>query len=105
MTGRTRNAVLRPRDVLEVAVQDGGRLGLQDGEHVRVESRHGAAVLPVELSERLPAGEVFATFHTATAFVNRLTGGGMDPTTHTPEYKRTAVRIRREPGTSGRKNG
>ena len=94
MTGRTANAVLRPRDVLEVSVEDGERLGLRDGEHVRVESRHGTAVLPVELSERLPTGEVFATFHTAETFVNRLTGEGMDPTTHTPEYKRTAVRIR-----------
>ena len=40
-------------------------------------------------------GEVFATFHTAEAFVNRVTGSGMDPTTHTPEYKRTAIRIAR----------
>ena len=41
------------------------------------------------------AGELFATFHTAAAFVNHLTGEGMDPTSHTPEYKRTAVRLRR----------
>jgi formate dehydrogenase major subunit len=102
MTGRTPNAVLRPRDVLELAVADGERLGLSDGEQVRIESRHGAVVLPVELSTRVPSGEVFATFHTADAFVNRLTGAGMDPSTHTPEYKRTAVRVRREARTTMR---
>jgi len=96
MTGRTANAALRPRDVLEVSVADGERLGVRDGEPVRVESRHGVAVLPVALSERVPAGALFTTFHTAEAFVNRLTGAGLDAATHTPEYKRTAVRIRRE---------
>ena len=93
MTGRTENAVLRPRDVLEVSLEDGGRLGIATGDRVRVESRHGATVLPVELTARLRAGDVFATFHTPEAFVNRLTGTGLDPTTHTPEYKRTAVRL------------
>jgi formate dehydrogenase major subunit len=53
-------------------------------------------VLPVEVTDRVPAGEFFTTFHTAEAFVNRLTGEGTDSITHTPEYKRTAVRIRRE---------
>jgi formate dehydrogenase major subunit len=96
MTGRTPNTVLRPHDVLEVAVADWERLGLREGEDVQVESRHGAVVLPVERSTRVRDGELFATFHTAEAFVNRVTGGGMDPTTHTPEYKRTAVRLRRE---------
>jgi formate dehydrogenase major subunit len=95
MTGRTDNLVLRPRDVLEVAPRDGARLGLRDGEIVRVESRHGHADLPVQLREEIREGEVFTTFHSAAAFVNRLIGGGLDPITHTPEYKRTAVRISR----------
>jgi formate dehydrogenase major subunit len=75
---------------------------LRDGERVRIESRHGATVLPVALRGGVRRGEVFATFHTAQAFVNRLTGLGLDPSTHTPEFKRTAVRIRkvRETGRS-----
>jgi formate dehydrogenase major subunit len=105
MTGRTPNAVLRPRDVLEVSVEDAEQLGLRDGDHVRVESHHGAVVLPVVLTERLPPGELFATFHTADAQLNRLTGEGMDPTTHTPEYKRTAVRIRPETRQTGGERG
>jgi formate dehydrogenase major subunit len=42
-------------------------------------------------------GEVFATFHSPESFVNRLTGPARDPITHTPEFKRTAVRLRRSP--------
>jgi formate dehydrogenase major subunit len=97
MTARTDNAVLRPRDTLEVSPHDGERLGLRDGDWVRVESRHGEAALPVELQARVRPGELFTTFHTAEAFVNRLTGDGRDPTTHTPEYKRTAVRLSKRP--------
>jgi formate dehydrogenase major subunit len=38
---------------------------------------------------------VFATFHTAETFLNRVTGNGRDPVTHTPEYKVTAVQVTR----------
>jgi formate dehydrogenase major subunit len=38
-------------------------------------------------------GELFATFHTTDAFVNRFTGTGRDSVVHTPEYKIVAVRI------------
>jgi formate dehydrogenase major subunit len=39
-------------------------------------------------------GQVFSVFHNVGAEVNRVTGQGRDPVTHTPEYKVTAVRIR-----------
>jgi formate dehydrogenase major subunit len=95
MTARTDNLVLRPRDVLEMAPEDGRRLGLRDGDVVRVASRHGQTELPVQLRDEIPEGELFATFHSAAAFVNRVLGDGLDAITHTPEYKRTAVRITR----------
>jgi formate dehydrogenase major subunit len=93
MTARTPNAILRPEDTLDISPQDCARLGLQRGERVRVQSRHGEVVLPVEVSGGLRPGELFTTFHGTGAFVNRVTGAGRDRTTHTPEYKRTAVRI------------
>jgi predicted molibdopterin-dependent oxidoreductase YjgC len=36
---------------------------------------------------------LFATFHTAHAFLNRLTGPARDSIVLTPEYKVVAVRI------------
>jgi len=93
MTGRTGHAVLRPRDTLDVSPEDVRRLLLVEGDRVRLESRHGEATLPVHVEPAMRPGELFATFHTAEVFLNRLTGTAVDPITHTPEYKRTAVRL------------
>ncbi len=93
MTGRTLNSLLHPRDVLSISSKDASVLGLADGEQVRVRSRHGEAILPVHLDPAVRAGELFATFHTAEAFLNRVTGPHRDRYTNTPAYKVTAVRI------------
>jgi len=99
MTGRTLNVALHPRDVLSICGDDALRLGLQDGERVRVRSRQGEALLPVHLDPAMSAGELFATFHTAETFLNRLTGPHRDSHTHTPEFKVTAVRVEKAPST------
>ena len=44
------------------------------------------------------AGELFATFHTAEAALNRLTSPGRDKQTMTPEYKVVAVRVEKMEG-------
>jgi formate dehydrogenase major subunit len=95
MTARTGNADLRPRDVLDVSPSDAARLAIGEGDPVEVESRHGKTTLPAHVDASVRPGELFATFHTPSTFVNRVTGGGQDSITHTPEYKRTAVRIQR----------
>jgi len=38
-------------------------------------------------------GELFATFHTAEVFLNRVTSSYRDRQTHPPEYKVAAVQI------------
>jgi formate dehydrogenase major subunit len=93
MTDRTPNHELRPADVLEVSPSDAEWLGLREGDAVRVISRWGATVLPIGIRTRVQAGQVFATFHTARAFVNGVTSPLRDPATGTPEYKVTAVRL------------
>jgi formate dehydrogenase major subunit len=95
MTMRTRNRVLRPTDRLDMAPEDAGRMGIGEGERVRVKSRYGEAELPCHVDDRLAAGEVFATFSDPTSLLNRVTGTGRDVHTETPEYKVTAVRIER----------
>jgi formate dehydrogenase major subunit len=95
MTARTGNAVLRPSDVLDISPPDAARLALADGDVVEIESRYGRARLPTHIDATVRPGELFATFHTPAAFVNRVTGDGHDPITHTPEYKRTTVRLHR----------
>lgn len=93
MTRRTSARLFPPGDVLDVSPADAARLGLAAGQRVTVQSRYGSATLPVAIDDDLRDGEVFATFHTASVFLNRVTGPHRDRTTHTPEYKVVAVRI------------
>jgi formate dehydrogenase major subunit len=95
MTRRSITDRFRPRDTLELHADDAARLGVDDGDLVTVTSRHGSAALPVEFSERVLPGTVFATFNEPASGVNRLTGPSRDPATNTPAYKRTAVCIHR----------
>jgi formate dehydrogenase major subunit len=97
MTMRTPDAVLRPGDTLDISPSDAERLGLRAGERVNVRSAHGGTVLPVRIDPRLKPGELFATFHTAQVFLNRLTGPGRDRVAMTPEYKVVAVTVEELP--------
>ncbi len=96
MTMRTANAQLRPTDTLDISANDAERLQLNDGEYVRVRSRYGKTMLPIRVSSAVRPNELFATFHTAEVFLNRLTSPYRDRYVKTPEYKVTAVRIEKE---------
>jgi formate dehydrogenase major subunit len=95
MTGRSENVRMQAGDVVEISLADARRLDLLDGELVRMRSRHGDVTLPVAISDRVRSGELFATFHTAAVFLNRLVGPYRDTFTHTPEYKVIAVKLER----------
>jgi formate dehydrogenase major subunit len=92
MTARTGNQVLRPADTLDIGPADARATGVAAGDSVRVTSRYGSTILPVRITDSVPSGVLFATFHTAEAFVNRVTSNVEDPV-GTPEYKVTAVRV------------
>jgi formate dehydrogenase major subunit len=104
MTDRTKNLELRPVDTLDLHPEDAGRLGIADGDELRIVSAWGEARLPARRDPRVRLGEVFATFHTPEAHVNRLLGPHRDNKVNTPAYKRTAVRLERlgPPGASGK---
>jgi formate dehydrogenase major subunit len=93
MTLRTANTLLRPHDCLVISAEDAGRLGLSNGQRVRVRSRYGEAILPIKIEDSVRPGELFATFHTPGVFLNYVTSPHRDKYVSTPEYKVTAVRI------------
>lgn len=95
MTMRTDNVDLRPTDTLDISPKDAERIQVQTGSIVTVRSRYGTATMPVRVTGAVREGEVFATFHTTTAFMNRVTGPHRDSVTSTPEYKVTAVTIQK----------
>jgi formate dehydrogenase major subunit len=93
MTMRTLNRKLRPTDFLEISPADADHLQLQKGNRVMVQSRYGSALLPIRITRRVKPGELFATFHDAAVFLNRVTSPRRDRYVKSPEYKVTAVRI------------
>lgn len=95
MTMRTRNKKLRPTDFLEMSPADAEKLQLRKGETVLVQSRYGSASLPVRITRRVKPRELFATFHDAAVFLNRVTSPHRDRYVKSPEYKVTAVKLER----------
>ncbi len=95
MTRRTPQAVLTERDLLTLHPEDAARLGIGDGDRVRIESRYGATEAAAALSERVLPGTSFLSFHFPETHANRVTGPARDPESNCPEYKLTAVRVTR----------
>jgi formate dehydrogenase major subunit len=85
---------LRRGETIDVSPEDAARLGLAEGEVVRVSSRRGALEVPVRLDPGLRPGLVFMTLHFPDqADTNVLTIDATDPKSGTAEFKATAVRI------------
>lgn len=97
MTMRTPNRELRPTDRLMISPEDSSALGFANGETVRVESRYGEARIPIEITDKVRRGELFASFHDPKIFLNYATGPTRDRFTLAPEYKVTAVRLEKIP--------
>ena len=98
-TGRLPRLMAHEREpVLDVHPADAQRFGIADGGLVRVESPHGATVLPARVSQDLRPGEVFAPMHWTDRFtsagpIDALVGAATDPVSGQPELKATPVRV------------
>jgi formate dehydrogenase major subunit len=92
-TSQTPNDRLHSTDYLQISPVDAERLGLNDGEIVRLSSQQGVAELPVRITNQVRLGEVYTTFHNTRVFLNQITTSHRDRYTKTPEYKVTAVRV------------
>lgn len=85
---------LRRGETIDLAPEDAIRLGVRDGEPVRVVSRRGAVVAPVCIDKGLKAGLAFMTLHFPDQVAtNLLTIDAVDPKSGTAEFKASAVRV------------
>ncbi len=82
-----------PEALVEINPEDAARLGIRDGDMVKVTSRRGQVIARAEVVDRPDAGVVFMTFHFREAAANLLTIAALDPVAKIPEYKVAAVRI------------
>jgi anaerobic selenocysteine-containing dehydrogenase len=74
---------------------DADRLGLTDGQVVRITSRRGRIQAPLRRSTEVAAGELFMPFHYGEAPVNRLTRDELDPYSKIAPFKLSACRVER----------
>jgi len=94
-TRRTENGAWHDEDVLEIHPFDAESRGIRDGDLVALASRSGDIALRAEISERMQPGVVYTTFHHAKTGANVITTDFSDWATNCPEYKVTAVEVRR----------
>jgi formate dehydrogenase major subunit len=97
---------LRRGETLDISPEDAARLGLMEGDSVRVSSRRGSVVAPAHLDRSLRSGLVFMTLHFQDEVqTNVLTVDYTDPKSGTAEFKACAVRVEpvRTPAVAGRR--
>jgi len=80
----------------EINPEDAEKLGIADGDYVKVTSRRGEISARATVTEASPPGVVFMTFHFAESPTNTLTSSALDPVAKTPEFKYCAIKIEKE---------
>ena len=94
-TRRTANVDWHDRDLLEIHPHDAEDRGISDGDLVQVSSRAGKTVLTADVTERVQAGVTYTTFHHPESGANVVTTDNSDWATNCPEYKVTAVELKK----------
>jgi formate dehydrogenase major subunit len=92
-TGRSGMDFIYSQETADISLYDAQEKGIEDGDMVVVESRRGKVTVPARVTDEVPRGMVWMTFHYRDGNCNWLTNNAYDTITQTPEYKACAVRI------------
>jgi formate dehydrogenase major subunit len=92
-TRRTSNVEWHAEDRLEIHPHDAEERGIRDATWVGIRSRAGETVLRASITDRVPQGVVYTTFHFPESGANVITTDSSDWATNCPEYKVTAVQV------------
>jgi len=88
------NSPLHRGESLDLCRADADKLGVTEGEVVRIFSRRGSIEAPVHLDESLKPGLAFMTMHFPDEVeTNILTIDAWDPKSGTAEFKASAIRV------------
>ena len=80
-------------ETADISFADAQRLGIENGEKIRVKSRRGEVAVRAKVTPEVPEGMVWMAFHFREGNANWLTNAAFDPSTLTAEYKACAVAI------------
>jgi len=92
-TRRTDNNVWYKEDILEIHPSDAEVRGIKNGSLASLTSRVGGTTMRVKVTDRVPPGVVYSTFHFPVSGANVITTENSDWATNCPEYKVTAVQV------------
>jgi formate dehydrogenase major subunit len=81
------------RERVRIHPEDAARLGIRDGDQVRVISRRSAVSVEAEVTPLTQPGTVFMTFHFPEWRTNSLLSSAVDENTQCPDYKVSAVKL------------
>ena len=94
MTGRAPGLVeMAGEGFIEVNKHDAQRLGIENGERIKVSSRRGTIEATARVGRKVSEGETWMPFHFEDSPVNVLTNAALDEYARIPEYKVCAVRL------------
>ncbi len=82
-----------PRPITQVNYRDAEKLGLKEGDQLKVTSRRGEVITLARPGDIVPEGAIFMDFHFWESNSNVLLGTSLDPISRTPDYKVCAVRL------------
>jgi formate dehydrogenase alpha subunit len=83
----------RPEEKVQLNPQDAEVIGVSDGDKVAVTSRRGSVQCKVHVTDIVPPGVLFMTFHYSEVRANLLTNNTLDPIAKIPEFKVSAVKV------------
>ncbi len=82
-----------PESLVEINPIDADKLGIAEGQTVKVASRRGKVEAKACVTQKSAPGTIFMNFHFTDTPVNLLTNPALDPTGKIPEYKVCAVKL------------
>jgi formate dehydrogenase alpha subunit len=84
----------QPSNEIQINPVTAAKLGIADGEEVRVVTRRGSIGLPARITDIVNENVIFTFFHFSEAAANMLTNAeALDPVAGIPEYKVSAARL------------
>jgi len=94
MTGKTPGLMEKEgHSFIEINTEDAARLGIENGEKIKLSSRRGSIVSTARVGDKVSHGETWMPFHFPDGNANVLTNAALDKYARIPEYKVCAIRI------------
>lgn len=84
-----------PSAYVEVNKDDAKKLGINNGDQIKLITRRDEINLPARVSDVCLPGLIFVPFHYADKMINKLTLDAFDPGSKQPEYKICAAKIQK----------